>query len=80
MKTRNQTRSGLHISVFTVSSSESKFQLIAHLKGENVLIYGFLKGKKENWTRNSETLGSGLGIGIATSLCRVSDLESDSEV
>ena len=50
---------GLDISVFRVSDSdsESKFQGIADLKEENVLIYGFLKGKKQNRTRNSETLG-----------------------
>ena len=84
LKTRNRTRFGLDISVFPVSDSESesKLQDIAHIKGVFISIYGFFKGKKENQTRNSETLGSGLGIGlgigIATSICRVSDSESDS--
>ena len=74
---------GLDISVFRVSYSESKskFQGKADFKEENVIIYGFLKGKKQNRTRNSETLGSGLGIGlgigIASSLCNVSDSESE---
>ena len=72
-KTRNRTRIGPRY--FSIQSLGIGIE--ADLKEENVIIYGFLRGKKQNLTRNSKTLGSRLGIGlgieITSSLCSVSD-------
>ena len=68
----------LNISVYTVSDSdsESKPQGIARKK---MSVFMAFWGQNENQTRNSETLGSGLGIGLEIQTFKVSDSESGLE-
>ena len=63
---KTQIRTRIRPRYFSIQSLGIGIEVqgIADLKEENVIIYGFLKGKKQNRTQNSKTLGSGLGLGI----------------